>query len=247
MNAHEHYRLVAGMALADGLLDPRERLVLDRCASLLGLDPDTTRELEASISSGGAVRNVELPEDDAERRELFTDLVAVLVADRRVASEEEQYLLEIAPAFGVSPRDVRARLNNALRLTRLLGGLDLDTPEPTTDPAPERPPVYPELSLKEVQRAFDRALLMAGEDVTLALDGGARTKRGRVIFDFHRARFKAPLRPHINKGDSLTLPGGVRHVVRDVRIFEVDNTPCYLELSTDLARDTGRIIRQVLS
>lgn len=110
MGPEDRFRLLAGVALADGRLDEAEQAFLDQCAARLGLSPADARRAVEELQQGGRVRNISPPDDPGARAALFQELLEVILADRVVTPPEERCLRRLAPGFGVGPEQVDALL-----------------------------------------------------------------------------------------------------------------------------------------
>ena len=148
MEPADRFRLLAGVALADGRLDRAERDVLARCASRLGLPARLSTEILEELEQGGKVRNITPPADPAERAALFDQLVAVVLADQVVTGEEERCLRRLAQGFGVPPERLPSLLQG------MLGAGQAQVPPP---PPPQvvlaPPPPMPVAALAMAQEA----------------------------------------------------------------------------------------------
>ena len=118
-------------------------------------------------------------------------------------------------------RPLPALLLAAVFTLALAGGSYADTAEPSG------------MSAAEVQRAFERALLMTGMEGWLERPphGGARMVQ--VIYDHQRRVFKAPLEPPMSYGDQIRLTDGRVFSVQAVRNFEAEQVPCYQEIAAN--------------
>jgi hypothetical protein len=98
------------MALVDGLQDD-ERALLLKSAAGLGLERQAAGAILNDVAAGGSV-NVKPPSDPGARREIFDDLVRLVLADGEVSPRERSVLGRFAKAYGVT----------STKLEELLGG-----------------------------------------------------------------------------------------------------------------------------
>jgi len=109
------------------------------------------------------------------------------------------------------------------------GGRSEDEEEEPPPPPPPAP--KPQLRARDVQRAFERALLLAALEGWIDRRQSESLKATKLIYDHQRRLFKAPLEPRIAAGDRIQLHDGRVFEITAERTFEVDGEPCYRELA----------------
>lgn len=101
-DAAAHVAVLASVALADGVIDPRERVVLERNASLLGVDLEQAIERGRDLSFLSRVQTSE-----RTRRAILRDCIALARAEGVYREAERQRIGEIARWLGVPERAVQ--------------------------------------------------------------------------------------------------------------------------------------------
>jgi serine/threonine-protein kinase len=150
MTPEDRFRLLARVALVDQHLDAGEKEMLVRCAAWLGLTRERAGQILSQVMRDPSGGELNLPSDPAQRDGLFNGVINVIVADGQVTVREQACLLKLAPAFGVDPRAVEARVRQAM--TRSVSSRDWPTgwqqspqrhttglsprPQPAPKPAP---------------------------------------------------------------------------------------------------------------
>ena len=130
MQPEDRFRLLAGVAFADGRLDDAERAVLKGAARRLGLQEQAAQSLLAEIQAGGKVKNLTPPADPQQRAALFDELLRVVAADEVVSPDEERCLKRLAPLFGVTADQLPALLARKTRPAGAASAPQLVPPPP---------------------------------------------------------------------------------------------------------------------
>jgi Domain of unknown function (DUF4178) len=115
MDPQEKFRLLAAVSLLDGRLLPVEEKVLMQAGARLGVEPSRARATLDELRAGGAAGDVAPPSDPRERRELFKDMVDLVVADGVVSPQEQGCLTSLSRAFGLSSTRVDSMVQEALQ------------------------------------------------------------------------------------------------------------------------------------
>ena len=105
-------KVLVAVAMADGIVDPQERALLQSLCAKLGLSTD---DLERLVAERMAVDRKDLPKSKNENRELLTDVFKMAAADGRVDDAERRMIGKIAAALGLSRDDVKACAESAKR------------------------------------------------------------------------------------------------------------------------------------
>ncbi|MCA8920474.1 MAG: DUF4178 domain-containing protein [Planctomycetes bacterium] len=106
MEAERRFSLLAAVALVDQELAPAERDVLLRSAEALGLPQERAAQIVQDLMRGKQLEDLTPPESPRERRKLFKEFVAIVLADGVVTPAEESCLQRLAPTYGVDPERV---------------------------------------------------------------------------------------------------------------------------------------------
>lgn len=109
----DSFRYLCAMALADGVLDDEEVVILQKFGSQLGLSPEQRQEIlnEQNRSKDP----VKLPSSEDERQKLFRQVSKMALADEDVAAEEFQILARIGKSLGMGSHDVEKFLKKELK------------------------------------------------------------------------------------------------------------------------------------
>lgn len=102
-------QLIAGMVIADDIMEPEEEAFLDRMIARFGLEAegrDAIFPLVSHEEAAAAAR--ELP--PAVQQEAFQLLMDASMADGQVVPEELAYLHVVAEALGMTSEETAARL-----------------------------------------------------------------------------------------------------------------------------------------
>ncbi len=105
------YRVLCHLAGCDGVIDAKERAVLDARKAEWALTPEEAAGLEAE---GLAGERLDLGQNATEQRLLLDAMVAVVAADGCLDHEEQRRVLEIAAAVGLPVDEVKAKLMDVL-------------------------------------------------------------------------------------------------------------------------------------
>jgi uncharacterized tellurite resistance protein B-like protein len=106
-------RLVAGLVVADDDLDEKEDAFITRVLAKFGIPEEQRETIFPIVDRSEAATEIQsLPKD--VQQEAFALLIEAAVADGKVMQEEEDYLLTVAEALGIAPKDMYARLEKAL-------------------------------------------------------------------------------------------------------------------------------------
>jgi uncharacterized tellurite resistance protein B-like protein len=107
-------QLVAGIIIADDILDDREEAFVDRMIKSFGID-DPSREVIFPLVDHveASVQIKELPKD--AQQEALRLLIEAACVDGEIVPEERAYLGAIATALAITVEDLEARLATQLR------------------------------------------------------------------------------------------------------------------------------------
>lgn len=117
LDGHAWLTALAAVAMADGVIDPRERAFLGRHAELLGASL-----LEAFEASRSLAPLAALSTTDRTRRAILRDCVLLANVDGEYHPEERARIEQIAKLLGLSDADVREAEARALDASLPLGG-----------------------------------------------------------------------------------------------------------------------------
>ena len=104
---------VVSMLVTDGKLLPEESEFLKRVCRRLELSENALEEAFEKFAQGEAY--VYLPEEEDEKRRLLSYLMEAVVADGKVAPQEQQLLEAVATRLGVPQEHFEDMLNILLR------------------------------------------------------------------------------------------------------------------------------------
>lgn len=109
----DSFRYLCAMALADGVLDDEEVVILQKFGSQLGLSPEQRQEIlnEQNRSKAPA----QLPDSEDERQKLFRQVSKMALADEDVAAEEFQILARIGKSIGMDNKEVETFIKKELK------------------------------------------------------------------------------------------------------------------------------------
>ncbi|MDF1661714.1 MAG: TerB family tellurite resistance protein [Planctomycetota bacterium] len=109
----DSFRYLCSMALADGVLDDQEVIILQKFGAQLGLSPEQRQEIlnEQNRSKDP----VQLPNSEDERQKLFRQVSKMALADEDVAAEEFLILARIGKTIGMDKDKVETFLKKELK------------------------------------------------------------------------------------------------------------------------------------
>lgn len=106
-------RLVAGLVVADDDLDEKEDAFITRVLAKFGIPEDQRETIFPIVDRSEAAAEIKtLPAD--VQQETLALLIEAAAADGKVMPEEEDYLLTVGDALGISQKDMYARMEKAL-------------------------------------------------------------------------------------------------------------------------------------
>ncbi len=106
---------VVTMLVTDGTIQPQESEFLKRLCQRLGVSPDVVETAFETYVQGDAY--VQLPQEDAEKKQLINYLLEAMVADGKVAPQERELLEAVATRLGVPRHHFDDMLNILLKRT----------------------------------------------------------------------------------------------------------------------------------
>ena len=102
-------QLVAGLIIADDLLDAKEEAFIDRVIKSMGIDDPRREVILPLVDSKEAAEQIrELPAP--AREEAFRLLIEAACVDGEIAPEERDYLQTIAAALEIGNDELEKRL-----------------------------------------------------------------------------------------------------------------------------------------
>jgi uncharacterized tellurite resistance protein B-like protein len=127
------FRTFAAVALADDVLAPEERAVLDRLAARLHLpESDAKRLLAEAHADRGARGVIEVPGNPADALELLEGMVKVAAADNVILPSERKLLEQVRQQLGIDPKRLESLI--AYHLSAAAATAGSAPPSETTDP-----------------------------------------------------------------------------------------------------------------
>jgi len=122
-DAHSLLACAAGMMIADHDIDVKERILLNKFASLRGISPAQLNQLVESVKEGSM--QVTCPQDPSTCVYFLKCLILMCLADGKVTIEEKQFINHVAEKMNIDEvqtnkiiADERRRLYNAAKNSR---------------------------------------------------------------------------------------------------------------------------------
>jgi uncharacterized tellurite resistance protein B-like protein len=104
---------VAGLVVADDDLDDQEDAFITRMLARFGIPEDQRESIFPIIDREEAAAEIKTLPSEVQR-EALTLLIEAAVADGKVVEEEQDYLVTVGQALGISPREIMTRLEKAM-------------------------------------------------------------------------------------------------------------------------------------
>ncbi|MGE0546097.1 MAG: hypothetical protein AB7O24_00245 [Kofleriaceae bacterium] len=106
-------QLVAGIIIADDILDAKEEAFVDRVIKSFGIDDPSREVIFPLVDHKEAADQIkELPKPAQD--EAFRLLIEAACVDGEIVAEEREYLRSISAALAISERDLEARIERQL-------------------------------------------------------------------------------------------------------------------------------------
>ena len=106
-------QLIAGMIIADDIMEPEEEAFLDRLIARFGLEEEGRDAIFPLVSHEEAAEAARELSGDT-REEAFQLLLEAALADEKVVPEELEYLKVVADALGMTDSELEERLRDVV-------------------------------------------------------------------------------------------------------------------------------------